>query len=57
MASRDQLQILIQRITALPDEMQTELLQSLVEMRAQDLGIYHLDDEERAPLAARQDLL
>jgi hypothetical protein len=35
----------------LPDEAQAELVQSLVEMRAQHLGVYHLNEEERAALA------
>lgn len=42
---------LIRQAAELPDEAQAELVQSLVEMRSQHLGIYHLDDEERAALA------
>jgi len=51
MAAKDQLQTLIQRITALPEDDQAELLRSLVEMSAGNLGIYELDDDERAALA------
>jgi transcriptional regulator of acetoin/glycerol metabolism len=50
MASKRQLQNLVQRIAALPEDEQAELLQSLVEMRANHLGIYELDDDERAAL-------
>jgi hypothetical protein len=39
----------------LPDDAQAELVQSLVEMRSQHLGIYHLDDEERTALAHRSE--
>jgi hypothetical protein len=48
MASKDQLQILIRRIAALPEDAQAELLRFLVEMRGGHLGIYELDDDERA---------
>ena len=51
MASKHPLQNLIQRVAALPEDEQAELLQSLVEMRANDLGVYELDDDERAALA------
>jgi hypothetical protein len=51
MTSKHELQILIQRIAGLPEDAQAELLQSLVEMRANDLGVYELDDDERAALA------
>ena len=46
---------LIRQTAGLPDEAQAELVQSLVEMRSQHLGIYHLDDEERVALARSGD--
>ena len=51
MASKDQLQHLVQRIASLPEDAQAELFQILVEMRANDLGVYELDEDERAALA------
>lgn len=51
MTIAEKLEALIQQAAELPDEAQAELVQSLVEMRSQHLGIYHLDDEERAALA------
>jgi len=51
MASRHQLQILLQRIAALSEDDLAELLLSLVEMRSEHLGIYELDEDERAALA------
>jgi hypothetical protein len=54
MASRHQLQILLHRIAALPDADQAELLQALVEMRANDLGVYEDDDDTRVALAHRR---
>ena len=48
---KGQLQILLRRIAALPEDDQAELLQSLVEMRAAHLGIYDVDDDDRAVLA------
>ena len=50
MTTQDKIEALLQQAAELPDEAQAELVQSLVEMRAQHLGIYHLDDEERAAL-------
>jgi hypothetical protein len=44
---------LIQEAAELPEEAQVELLQSLVVMRAEHLGIYTLDDDERAAPARR----
>ena len=51
MTTQQKVESLIRQATELPAEAQAELLQSLVEMRAQHLGIYHLDDDERAALA------
>ena len=51
MTTQAKVESLIRQAAELPDEAQAELVQSLVEMRSQHLGIYHLDDEERAALA------
>jgi len=51
MTTQKKVESLIQQAAELPDEAQAELVQSLVEMRSQHLGIYHLDEEERAALA------
>jgi len=42
---------LLAQILDLPDEAQTELVETLLDLRAQQLGIYQLDDDERAALA------
>ena len=51
MTSQEKVEALIQQAAELPDEAQAELVESLVEMRSQHLGIYHLNDEEREALA------
>ncbi len=51
MTTEEKVELLFQQITELPDEAQAELVQALVEMRAENLGIYALDDGERAALA------
>jgi hypothetical protein len=51
MTTQAKVESLIRQAAELPDEAQAELVQSLVEMRSEHLGIYHLDDEERAALA------
>ncbi len=45
MARTHQLQFLIQRVAALSEDEQIELLQSLVEMRADHLGVYEPDND------------
>jgi hypothetical protein len=50
MTTQAKVEALIRQVADLPDEAQAELVQSLVEMRSQHLGIYHLDDEERTAL-------
>jgi hypothetical protein len=42
----EKVESLIREAAELPDEAQAELVQSLVEMRSQHLGVYHLDDDE-----------
>jgi hypothetical protein len=49
------MEILIREVFELPDDTQEELVKSLVEMRAEHLGIYEVDDEERAALARSAD--
>ena len=47
MRTQEKVELLIRQITELPEEAQTEVVQSLIDLRAQHLGIYQLDDEER----------
>jgi hypothetical protein len=51
MTTREKVEFLISQAAELPDEAQAELVQSLVEMRSQHLGIYSQDDDERDSLA------
>jgi hypothetical protein len=41
---------LIDQILNLPEEAQTELVQILIEMRAEQLGLYQLDEDDRVAL-------
>lgn len=45
MTTQEKVESLIQEAVELPDEVQVELLQSLIEARAEHLGIYHIDDK------------
>lgn len=51
MKIQEKVESLIRQAAELPDEAQAELVESLVEMRSQHLGFYHLDDDEREALA------
>ena len=51
MTTQEKVKALIRQVVALPDEAQEEVMHSLVEMRAENLGIYRCDDDERAALA------
>ncbi len=51
MTTQQKVESLIRQTTELPEEAQAELVQSLVEMRSQHLGIYNLDGDEREALA------
>ena len=51
MTTQEKVESLVRQVVALPEEAQEELVQALVEMRAEQLGIYQLDDDERAALA------
>ena len=51
MTTKEKIESLVQQTAELPEEAQAEVVQSLVEMRSQHLGIYNLDDDEREALA------
>jgi hypothetical protein len=51
MTTQQKVEALIRQAAELPEEAQAELVQSLVEMRSQQFGIYEVDDDERAALA------
>ena len=51
MTTQEKIESLIRQTAELPEEAQAEVVQSLVEMRSQHLGIYNLDDDEREALA------
>jgi hypothetical protein len=55
MTTQSKVESLIRQAVELPDEAQAELVQSLVEIRSQHLGIHHLDDDERTALARSAD--
>ena len=55
MATQEKIESLIRQTAELPEEAQAEVVQSLVEMRSQHLGIYNLDDDERQALARSAD--
>jgi hypothetical protein len=42
------LEILLEHVATWPEEAQEELVQSMVDIEKKHLGIYHLNDEERA---------
>ncbi len=45
---KDEIAWLIERVAALPEEAQAELVESLAEIESKYAGVYRLDDEERA---------
>jgi len=51
MTTRERVEALIEQVSELPDDAQAEFVDSLLDMRAEQLGIYHLDDDEREALA------
>jgi hypothetical protein len=51
MTTREKVELLLQQVVDLPEDAQVELVDSLLEIRAERLGIYHLDDDEREALA------
>jgi hypothetical protein len=46
---------LIRQTAELPEEAHVEVVQSLIEMRAQGSGVYQLDDDEREALARSEE--
>lgn len=52
MTTRDKVAALIEQIAELPDEAQAELIERLLEQRADEFGTYH-DDETVWPSAAQ----
>ncbi len=42
------LETLLERIDARPEEAQEELIRSVIEIEAKDVGLHHLSEEERA---------
>jgi len=48
MTTDEKLESLIQQAAELSDDDQAELFQSLVAIRAQNLGVYDLEDDERS---------
>jgi hypothetical protein len=52
MTTREKVQELLRQATDLPEEAQVDFIESLVEMRSRQTGVYHhLDDDERRALA------
>jgi hypothetical protein len=51
MTTEQKVQSLIRQVAALPADAQSEVMQSLIEMHAEQLGVYQVDDDERAALA------
>jgi hypothetical protein len=51
MTTDEQIEALLRQITELPDEARAELVQVLIEMRAEYFGVDPHDDEERGALA------
>jgi hypothetical protein len=50
MTTQERVESLIRQVADLPDEAQAEFVQSLLELRAQQLGIYDPDGAEREAL-------
>ena len=51
MTTQEKVESLFQEVSELPEEAQAELVESLIEMRSQTLGVYRFDKDERAALA------
>jgi len=51
MKTEKNVESLIRQVTDLPEEAQAEVVQSLLDLRSQHLGIYQLDEEERKALS------
>jgi hypothetical protein len=46
--TKQDLEILLEHVATWPEEAQEELVQSMLDIAKKHLGIYHLNDEERA---------
>ena len=46
--TKQDLEILLEHVATWPEEAQEELVQSMVDIEKKHIGIYHLNDEERA---------
>ena len=55
MTTREKVELLIEQAAELPEEAQAELVQTLVEMRSHQLGIYHLDEDEEASIKQKDE--
>ena len=51
MKTQERIESLIRQVTDLPEEAQAEVVQSLLDLRSQHLGVYQLDQEEREALS------
>jgi hypothetical protein len=51
MSKGAKLPVLLNQILDLPEAAQSELLEPLLDVHAQPLGVYQLDDDDRAALA------
>jgi predicted transcriptional regulator len=49
-AMNKRLEILLDRVSAWPEEAQEELLRHIVEIETRHLGVYQLSDDERAAI-------
>jgi hypothetical protein len=50
MTTREKVEALIDQVAELPDDAQAEFVETLLDMRAQHIGIYRVDDDEREAL-------
>lgn len=55
MTTREKVEALVDQVVELPDYAQAELVELLLDIRAQQNGIYHTDDDEREALARSAD--
>lgn len=51
MTTQEKVESIILQVNQLPEHAQAEVVESLIDIRAQQLGIYHVDEEEREALA------
>jgi hypothetical protein len=56
MTTREKVEALMEQVSELPDDAQAEFVDSLLDMRAEQLGIYHLDDEREALARSAEDV-